>query len=38
MRCNTDLEAWLHDFSDRVYRILESRKPYEYTPYEMENE
>lgn len=37
MRCNTDLETWLHDFSDRVYRILEYRKPYEYTPYEMEN-
>ena len=37
MRCNTDLETWLHDFEDRVYRILEYRKPYEYTPYEMEN-
>lgn len=38
MRCNADLETWLHDFSDRVYRILEYRKHYEYTPYEMENE
>ena len=37
LRCNTDLETWLHDFGDRVYRILEYRKPGQYTPYEVEN-
>ena len=38
MRCNTDLETWLHDFEDDIFRILVYRKPGQYTPYEMENE
>lgn len=38
MTCNTDLETWLHDIGeDRIFRILEYRKPGQYTPYEMEN-
>lgn len=37
MTCNTDLETWLHDFGDRIYRILEYRKPGLFTPYEVEN-
>ena len=37
MTCNTDLVTWLHDFGDRIYRILEYRKPGLFTPYEMEN-
>lgn len=37
MRCNTDLETWLHDFEDDIFRILVYRKPGQYTPYEMEN-
>ena len=37
MRCNTDLETWLHDFEDNIFRILVYRKPGQYTPYEMEN-
>lgn len=37
MRCNTDLETWLHDFEDDIFRILIYRKPGQYTPYEMEN-
>ena len=32
MRCNTDLETWLHDYGDRIYRVLEYRKPGQYTP------
>lgn len=37
MTCNTDLETWLHDFGERIFRILEYRKPGLYTPYEIEN-
>ena len=37
MTCNTDLETWLLDLGDRVYRLLEYRKPGQYTPYEMEH-
>lgn len=37
MRCNTDLETWLHDFEDDIFRILIYRKPGQYTPYEIEN-
>lgn len=37
MRCNTDLETWLHDFEDNIFRILVYRKPGQYTPYETEN-
>lgn len=38
MTCNTDLETWLHDIGEeRVFRILEYRRPGQYTPYEMEN-
>ena len=37
MRCNTDLQTWLLDYGDRIYRILEYRKPGQYTPYEVEN-
>lgn len=37
MRCNTDLQTWLMDYGDRVYRILKYRKEGQYTPYEIEN-
>ena len=31
------LEEWVNDLSDKVLRMLELRKPGQYTPYEMEN-
>lgn len=37
MTCNTDLETQLHDFGERIYRILEYRKLGLFTPYEVEN-
>lgn len=33
----TDFETWLHDFgSDHILRMLEIRRPGQYTPYEMD--
>lgn len=37
MTCNTDLDTWLHDFGNNVFRILVYRKLGQYTPYEMKN-
>ena len=31
------LEEWVNDLGDKVLRMLELRKPGQYTPYEMEN-
>jgi hypothetical protein len=33
----TDFETWLHDFGyDHILRMLEIRRPGQYTPYEMD--
>lgn len=33
----TDLETWFLDFgSDHIFRMLEVRKPGQFTPYEMD--
>ena len=33
----TDFETWLHDFGyDHIFRMLEIRRPGQYTPYEMD--
>ena len=37
MTCNTDLDTWLHDFGNDIFRILVYRKRGQYTPYEMKN-
>ena len=33
----TDFETWLHDFGyDHIFRMLEIRRPGQYTPYEID--
>ena len=33
----TDFETWLHDFGyDHILRMLEIRRPGQYTPYEID--